>query len=97
MAIYKAKLTSKGQITLPARVRTGLGLKAGEKVAFFENPDGAFTLRRVGSIQEMAGCLKGIEAPKTDEEMNRQIAAYVKELDDASKSDAPARRDGEAA
>jgi antitoxin PrlF len=97
VAIYKAKLTSKGQITLPAGVRTRLGLKPGEKLAFFEGASGEFTLRRVGSIQEMEGCLKGLDLPKTDEEMNRQIAAYLRGLDDATKSGAEARQDGDAA
>jgi AbrB family looped-hinge helix DNA binding protein len=30
----EAKLTSKGQITIPKNIRTALGLKAGEKVVF---------------------------------------------------------------
>ncbi len=38
-----AKITSKGQITLPVRIRRALGLKEGGKVAFVE-VDGQFIL-----------------------------------------------------
>lgn len=33
----EAKLTSKGQITVPKRVREALGLRAGDKLIFEEN------------------------------------------------------------
>jgi AbrB family looped-hinge helix DNA binding protein len=95
--MYKAKVTSKGQITIPRQVRDAMGLKATEKVAFFEVEDGEFIVRRVGSIMEMEGCLAGFAAPKTDEEMNRLISAYAAELDEATKSGATALRDGELA
>ncbi len=38
-----AKITSKGQITLPVRIRRALGLREGDKVAFVEM-DGQFIL-----------------------------------------------------
>ncbi len=38
-----AKITSKGQITLPVRIRRALGLREGDKVAFVE-VDGQFIL-----------------------------------------------------
>ncbi|MBC7080615.1 MAG: AbrB/MazE/SpoVT family DNA-binding domain-containing protein [Methanothrix sp.] len=41
----KAKLTSKGQITLPKRVRVRLGLAMGDVVEFVED-GGEFRLRR---------------------------------------------------
>ncbi len=41
----KAKLTSKGQITLPKRVRVRLGLATGDEVEFVEY-GGEFRLRR---------------------------------------------------
>lgn len=95
--MYKAKVTSKGQITLPAEVRSAMGLKPGDRVVFFAGEDGEFIVRRVGSLQEMAGCLAGLEIPKTDEEMNRALAAYAAQLDEATKSDAKTTPDEEAA
>jgi len=41
----RAKVTSKGQITLPKRVRTRLGLVPGDEVEFVEE-GGEFRLRR---------------------------------------------------
>ncbi len=38
-----AKLTSKGQVTVPAEIRKKLGLKPGDKVLFLEQ-DGRITL-----------------------------------------------------
>ncbi len=95
--MYKAKLTSKGQITLPVEVRNAMGLKPGEKVAFFEGLDGEFTIRRVGSILELEGCLAGLDLPKTDAEMNELLHRRAVELDEATKSGARKASDSEAA
>jgi len=38
-----AKITAKGQITLPIAIRRNLNLKDGDKVAFIEN-DGQYTI-----------------------------------------------------
>lgn len=35
-----AKLSANGQITVPVEIRRRLGLKAGDKVLFFENEEG---------------------------------------------------------
>ena len=35
-----AKITSKGQITIPLAVRKSMGLKEGDKIMFFEDEDG---------------------------------------------------------
>jgi antitoxin PrlF len=35
-----AKLTSKGQITIPREIRRKLGVRAGDRVAFEESADG---------------------------------------------------------
>jgi AbrB family looped-hinge helix DNA binding protein len=74
-----AKVTSKGQITIPSEVRKSMGLKSGEKVAFFEGEDGEFTLRRVGSIRDMRGCLAGLVPPMTVGEMDKAIGEAVTE------------------
>lgn len=38
-------MTSKGQVTIPKRIRDRLGLKAGDKVEFDMNPDGWIVIR----------------------------------------------------
>jgi antitoxin PrlF len=92
-----AKITSKGQITIPAEVRKALGLKTGEKVAFLPGENGEFRLRRAGSITDLRGILAGLELPRTDAEMNNLIYKRAAELDAATKSDAKDASGGEAA
>jgi antitoxin PrlF len=98
-AVYKAKVTSKGQITIPAEVREAMGLKPGEKVVFLPGPGGAFTVRRIGSIMELEGCLAGLglDLPKSDEELNEIIRRRALELDEATKSGARRGSESEAA
>lgn len=40
-----AKVTSKGQVTIPKAIRAILGLKTGDRVLFAAKPDGSITLR----------------------------------------------------
>ena len=93
--MYKAKVTSKGQITIPVAVRDGLGVKPGEKLIFLQGENGEFRVRRMESILDMYGCFKDLDAPKTNAELNKVMADYAAELDDATKSGA--RSDSEAA
>jgi antitoxin PrlF len=44
--VASSRLTSKGQATVPARVRRKLNLKPGDTVVFEESGDGAVFLRR---------------------------------------------------
>lgn len=71
-----AKVTSKGQITIPSEVRKALRLKTGSEVLFFEADPGEWRLRpRTSSIWELKGCVPKPEKPVSVEEMNRGIAA----------------------
>jgi antitoxin PrlF len=90
--VYKAKLTSKGQITIPAALRRAMGLKAGGRVAFFEGEDGEFILRRVKSIMELRGCLAGLAPPMTVEDMDKTIGETVTREYLKSVGDLPRKR-----
>jgi antitoxin PrlF len=57
MANFEAKVTSKGQITLPAKLRSRLRVEAGDNVVFSETPDGGF---RIGAKRESLRDLKGV-------------------------------------
>lgn len=94
--MHTAKVTSKGQITIPVEVRRALGLEAGSKVRFFTQEDGSFVLKRVRSLMELEGCLKGVVPPMTIEQMDEAVGDYVVELDEATKSGVQ-QRSGEAA
>ena len=40
-----AKVTTKGQITIPVAIRKALGVKTGDKVLFVDNGDGTIAMR----------------------------------------------------
>ena len=42
---FEATITSKGQVTIPARLRAKLNLKDGDKVEFYVDHEGRITLR----------------------------------------------------
>ena len=73
MATFEAKLTSKGQITLPAKMRTAMRVDAGDKVVFTEADDGSY---RISAINTSIASLKGIVragAPVTGNDISRWI------------------------
>jgi len=78
--MYHAKVTSKGQITLPAPLRAKLKLAPGSRVDFVEQPDGSFLMRRkTGDIRELRGILKYDGPPLTIEEINEGIGRAIAE------------------
>lgn len=73
--MVSAKLTSKGQITIPANVRAALGLDAGSRVEFVETGKGQFAIiAATDDVQSLKGMLKKPARPVTIEEMNVAIA-----------------------
>jgi AbrB family looped-hinge helix DNA binding protein len=74
--MVSAKLTSKGQITIPANVRAALGLNAGSRVEFVETGKGQFAIiAATEEVQSLKGMLKKPAKPVSIEEMNLAIAA----------------------
>lgn len=55
--MYYARLTSQGQISIPAKVRRVLSLKAGEQIIIHVEKDQA-TFKRVPDIDELCGIFK---------------------------------------
>ena len=95
-----ATLTSKGQITIPIKIRTALGLDAGDKIDFVEIEKGQFAIRpRTGSIMEMRGCFPKLGYVPTIEEMDEAIldAAAADYLASVGDSIPGHKKDGEAA
>jgi AbrB family looped-hinge helix DNA binding protein len=69
-----ATLTSKGQITIPVRVRTALGVDSGDRIEFVEMEKGQFAIiPATRSLQELNGRFKG----------RRKIAATIEDMDEA--------------
>jgi AbrB family looped-hinge helix DNA binding protein len=64
-----AKITSKGQVTIPLKIRQALGVQAGENVSFEERQEG-FLVRKVlkkSPFDRWVGSLKHLKGKKTDE------------------------------
>jgi AbrB family looped-hinge helix DNA binding protein len=65
----KAKVTSKGQITIPKGVRDDLGLRPGDEIEFVRD-NGSYKLQRrvqAGLFDEWVGYLKEWEGYDVDE------------------------------
>jgi antitoxin PrlF len=65
-------LTSKGQVTIPARVRRMLGLKPGDQVAFVVEDDQVRLVRGEDRIEAAFGLIKA-ETSASIEDMERVI------------------------
>jgi AbrB family looped-hinge helix DNA binding protein len=74
--VATATVTSKGQITIPSRVRSALGLDAGDRVEFVEVEKGQFALvAATRSVRELKGMFQGKRSkPISIDEMNAAIA-----------------------
>lgn len=44
-----AKISANGQITVPAEIRRLLGLKSGDKILFFQKPNGEIVINNASS------------------------------------------------
>ena len=71
-AVEMAKVTSKGQITIPVSIRRSLGIKEGDKLLFIDKPNGVLMVNP--SV---------FKAEETEEPSEQQIPAYSP---DAAKS-----------
>lgn len=70
-----AKLTSKGQITVPKPIRERLNIQPGDRLHFFIEDDGTITVMPVKSdVRELKGILPKPKQPLSVEAMNAAIA-----------------------
>jgi len=76
-----ATVTSKGQITIPAEVRSELGVSAGDRVEFIELGKGRYAIvPATRSVKELKGIFKGRRRkPVSIEEMDAAIAERAAE------------------
>jgi AbrB family looped-hinge helix DNA binding protein len=75
-----AKITSKGQITIPKKVREELHLKSGDKISIETEGNSARIIPNRTSILDRAGALQDFTKKKaTLKEMNDAIAKGISE------------------
>jgi AbrB family looped-hinge helix DNA binding protein len=91
-----ATMTSKGQITIPIKIRKALGLGAGDKIDFVEIENGRFAIKpRTASIRDLKGCIPKLDYVPTIEEMDEAIldAAAENYLAGVSPSTSASQKD----
>lgn len=70
-----AKVTTKGQITIPLEVRRKLGLDAGDRIQFVERETGGFEIiPATGSVAAIKGIVPPVGHTVTLEEMDQAVA-----------------------
>ena len=90
MAHFESKMSSKGQLTVPAPVRRYFDLKTGDIVDFYieEGERAVRIVARNKSIVELAGVLEAHRPASgravTIEEMNEAVGQYLAEKHDRS-------------
>jgi antitoxin PrlF len=73
---FTATLTRKGQMTLPASVRSHLGASAGRKLEFVIDPDGAVRLAspRFAGLADVVGSVPALERRMSMSQMREAVA-----------------------
>jgi antitoxin PrlF len=83
MPHYEAKLSSKGQITVPAEVREFFALKEGDRVDFYVDPRmrAVHILARNAKLSDLLGVLDSPRSgpPLSQEEIDRAIGDHLTE------------------
>lgn len=59
MGRFEATMTSKGQFTLPSRLRAAMHLKPGDKLVFIEEGGGYRLEPRTSSLADLRGMVRG--------------------------------------
>jgi len=73
--MLSSKITSKGQTTLPVDIQRTLGVKAGDRLQYFVEPDGRVTLLpKTLSVQDLEGVLPSTGYSVSLEEMDQAVA-----------------------
>jgi AbrB family looped-hinge helix DNA binding protein len=67
-------LTSKGQVTIPATVRSALGLHQGDRIDFVETEQGFLIAPATFSIRQLKGVVPKPSAPVSLDDMEAAIA-----------------------
>ncbi|MBR4862826.1 MAG: AbrB/MazE/SpoVT family DNA-binding domain-containing protein [Firmicutes bacterium] len=75
-----AKVTSKGQITIPAEIRRKMGLKTGDKVLFVEDGDKVLMINAtMEALREAQAAFAG-EAERAGLKDEEDVVKMIKEL-----------------
>ncbi|MGM0914276.1 MAG: AbrB/MazE/SpoVT family DNA-binding domain-containing protein [Pseudomonadota bacterium] len=69
-----ATVTSKGQVTIPAEVRSSLGLSPGDRLEFVPLGEGKYAIMAsTHTVSDLKGMIKKPSSPVSIEDMNASI------------------------
>ena len=72
--MHASKMTSKGQVTIPQKLRKLLGIRPGDKITFEASDNGKVLIRKIDDRVSLAGFLKNrIDRQATDQEIDDAI------------------------
>lgn len=76
-----AKVTTKGQITIPKAIREILGIGTGDKVLFYDLGDGSVAMRsaRLSALHDLQAAFEGA-AEEAGIESEEDVVALVREV-----------------
>lgn len=76
-----AKVSANGQITVPAEIRRLLGLRSGDKILFFQNPNGEVVINNASAqaIYKAQRAFEGV-AEQMGVENEDDVQALVNEV-----------------
>ena len=75
-----AKVTTKGQVTIPIMIRKRLGIKDGDKLLFIDRPDGVVMMNPTMMAFEKIGRAFEGEAERLCLETEDDVIAMIKEI-----------------
>ena len=75
-----AKVTTKGQVTIPVAIRKRLGIKEGDKLLFVEKPDGVVIINPTMTALEKIGKAFEGEAERLGLKNEDDVVAMIKEI-----------------
>jgi AbrB family looped-hinge helix DNA binding protein len=80
MKILRARVTSKGQVTLPKPLRDSLGIHEGDQVEFAVVSPAKASIRKMNAPGSSAGVLRSLakDKPISAEEMNEAIGRQMR-------------------
>jgi AbrB family looped-hinge helix DNA binding protein len=82
MATLQAKVTSKGQVTLPKQIRESLSIRAGDRLEFSLEPSNRISVRKKRKPGSSAGCAKHLikagQKPLTTDQMDDAIRDHMR-------------------
>lgn len=75
----ESTITTKGQATIPKVIREYLGLRPGDRIKFFLDPDGSVVLLPKLPVSALRGIVKPRQPPVTVDEMEEAAASGATE------------------